>query len=193
MYTFSILPSNTPNVSLPVRILHGWSDQSWTKLYFSIYRSSPLIEIYGSPGKYWLVRESGCWLPIYSMKAPFFATTTSRQWQNEWQILRGYSAASRSNREPDRRETLPGFSKRVKSSEYGTNPLESRILPNNCRTVLAVWASTESAERHIFHYDKRPLELGDHKLFQKLLVDVVIELFTGGKQPRWPKLLISNP
>jgi hypothetical protein len=64
---------------------------------------------------------------------------------------------------------------------------------NSCWAVLAEWASTESAERHIFHYDRRPLELGNHMLFQKLLVDVGVALFTGGKQHLWPKLLISIP
>jgi hypothetical protein len=33
----------------------GWSDQSWDKLHFLMYRPSCLIEAYTVPEKYWLV------------------------------------------------------------------------------------------------------------------------------------------
>jgi hypothetical protein len=192
MYTFSILPSNTPNVSLPVRISQGWSDQSWTKLYFSINRSSPFIEIYGSPGKYWLVRVSGCWLPIYSMKAPFSPQPPPGSGRMSGRSCGGIlRLAGPIESQIGVRHCLD-FQSRWSPANMA--PIrQSPESANSCLAVLAVWASTESAERHIFHYDRRPLELGDHMLFQKLLVDVGVALFTGGKQPRWPKLLISIP
>ncbi len=77
-------------------VFAGWGDLSWTEMFFSIYRSSCLIEVYIRPEKYWLCML-GCRLTIYSMKAPFFATTASWRPQNEWQVLLIYTAASQSH------------------------------------------------------------------------------------------------
>jgi hypothetical protein len=64
------------------------------KCFFSMYKTSSLIKAYGrlkSTG--WCVL--GCWLCIYSMNASFFAISASGWLQNEWQVFRMYSAASR--------------------------------------------------------------------------------------------------
>jgi hypothetical protein len=61
-----------------------------------MYRPSCLIEAYFSPestGWYML----GCWLSIYSIKAPFFATVAAWRLRNEWQFLRIDSVARQSH------------------------------------------------------------------------------------------------
>jgi hypothetical protein len=83
-----------------------------TKLY---YRPSCLIEAYGSPRKYWLVRGGLLANNLFNEGAIF--------WQKEWQVFWMYSATSQSDSTAmddigwsNWREALPGLlpSKRVR-------------------------------------------------------------------------------
>jgi hypothetical protein len=66
-------------------------------------------------------------------------------------------------------------SSRFKSGEYGGKSGGTQKSANNCWVVLAMWAGTESAEKHIFHH----VGPGDHMLSQKFLVNVSVDPFTG--------------
>jgi hypothetical protein len=72
----------------------GWGNQSWTKLVFSMYKCSSLIEDYGSPEKGWLVYLALLAVHLFNVGA-ILSTMASRQ-QDESQVLWMYSAASQS-------------------------------------------------------------------------------------------------
>ncbi len=75
----------------------GWGNRSWTKtFFFSIYRTSCLIEAYGGPKKYWLVCGRLLANHPFNLNCIFLATA-HRQWRSERQVLQMYSATNQSH------------------------------------------------------------------------------------------------
>ncbi len=73
----------------------GWGGELWTKMVFSIYRPSCLIEAYIRPEKYWLVWAGPLANHPFNFNFIFLATVQLRR-RKERHVLRIYTAASRS-------------------------------------------------------------------------------------------------
>ncbi len=112
----------------------------------------------------------GCWLTNYSVQTSFFLVAASWWQWNERHVMQIYTVDSQSHSAALDRNRAARFewgvawtfacktheiekSSKFKSCEYGGQSAKNGNSANSRWAVLVVQASTESAERCIFHQD----------------------------------------
>jgi hypothetical protein len=74
-------------------------------------------------------------------------------------------------------------SSKFKSGKYGGQSAGVQNSASNRLVVLGVWNGTLNLPKFVFSRRIRPLDPEDHMLFQKLLVDVGIDMFDDENRP----------